>query len=434
MTQAAGAADAPPPHDRREALLDAAARLFNEHGVRGATLAGIAAAVGLVTNSVTHYFRKKEDLAAACFMRSIGAIDAIAAGAMRHASVASRLGAFFADYARLLADLDERRHGQLIVFNDVRALRGAPADEVFSAYTNLFRRMRALLDGDGTGPLGRADLNARAHALLSAVNGVRAWIGRYETDEYPRMTARVADVLLHGLAAPGAGWPGPGDGSASGGDGSAGAGGEGREPRAADRRHADERANGTHAALLRAATALVNEQGYRGASVNRIAARLALTKGAFYHHHETKEHLITQCFERTFAVEREALRRAEAGGGDGWRRACEVARALARFQFSDEGPLLRASAISALPDPATRERVRRTMGRLAERMANVVVDGMIDGSIRPLDAAVAARCVVAAVNGAAEVDRWVPGVTAGNVDELYVRPALCGVLCAARSR
>lgn len=433
MTRAAGAADAPLLQDRREALLDAAARLFNEHGVRGATLANIAAAVGLVTNSVTHYFRKKEDLAAACFLRSIDAIDAIAAGAMRHSSVAARLGAFFADYARLLADLDERRRSQLIVFNDVRALRGAQAVEVFAAYTSLFRRMRGLLDGEGTGRLGRADLNARAHALLSAANGVRSWIGRYETDEYPRMAARVADVLLHGVAAPGAGWERRGEGSMRGDDGAGSGGGQGGEPCAADRRHADERANGTHAALLRAATALVNEQGYRGASVNRIAARLALTKGAFYHHHETKEHLITQCFERTFAVEREALRRAEAGGGDGWRRVCEVARALAGFQFSDEGPLLRASAISALPDPATRERVRRTMGRLAERMANVVVDGMIDGSIRPLDAAVAARCVVAAVNGAAEVDRWVPGVTADNVDELYVRPALCGVLCAARS-
>ena len=59
MTRAAGAADAPLLQDRREALLDAAARLFNDHGVRGATLADIAAAVGLVTNSVTQYIRQK---------------------------------------------------------------------------------------------------------------------------------------------------------------------------------------------------------------------------------------------------------------------------------------------------------------------------------------------------------------------------------------
>jgi hypothetical protein len=39
----------------------------------------------------------------------------------------------------------------------------------------------------------------------------------------------------------------------------------------------------TRAAYLRAATRLVNEYGYRGASVDRIAAELRLTKGSFYH-------------------------------------------------------------------------------------------------------------------------------------------------------
>ena len=62
--------------EKREAILGAAASLFNELGVR-ATLSGIAASVGLVTNSVTYYYRKKEDLATACFLRSIDVIDAI---------------------------------------------------------------------------------------------------------------------------------------------------------------------------------------------------------------------------------------------------------------------------------------------------------------------------------------------------------------------
>jgi len=65
-------------HEKREALLDAAARLFNTQGVKGATLTSIAASVGLVTNSVTYYYRKKEDLAQACFLRSIAALDVLA--------------------------------------------------------------------------------------------------------------------------------------------------------------------------------------------------------------------------------------------------------------------------------------------------------------------------------------------------------------------
>ena len=113
-------------------------------------------------------------------------------------------------------------------------------------------------------------------------------------------------------------------------------------------------------AFLRAATALVNEQGYRGASVDMISARLHVTKGSFYHHNDNKLDLIAACFDRTFTVVRQALEAAESGGGSGWSRACAATRALVRFQLSDEGPLLRLSSTSALPDQADRDRVHQT--------------------------------------------------------------------------
>jgi hypothetical protein len=100
-----------------------------------------------------------------------------------------------------------------------------------------------------------------------------------------------------------------------------------------------------------------------------------------------------------------------------------------RYQVSAEGPLLRATATSALPDRLHRERVRTTMHRLTERMASVVVDGMMDGSIRPLDPAIAAQAAIATINAAAELHRWLPGATVDNVADLYVRPAFEGVLC-----
>src|SRR5215471_13026523 len=86
-------------HEKREALMDAAARLFNSEGVKGATLARIAASVGLVTNSVTYYYRKKEDLARACFLRSIAALDALAVEAAGKPTVGERLQSFFRGYA-----------------------------------------------------------------------------------------------------------------------------------------------------------------------------------------------------------------------------------------------------------------------------------------------------------------------------------------------
>jgi AcrR family transcriptional regulator len=399
--------------EKREAILGAAALLFNEQGVKGATLAGIAGSVGLVTNSVTYYYRKKEDLATACFLRSIAAFDGLASAAAEESTVVARLQAFFRRHAQLLADIEQGRHPNIVTFNDLRALPSPQAEEVFTAYTDMFRRVRGLLKGPETAQLSRDDLNARGHIVLSSVLSVRAWIGRYEAEEYHRVAQRVTDILLRGLAGTGSTWQAADEERAWRLAGDAGGISEASE------------------AFLRAATVLVNEQGYRGASVDKISARLNVTKGSFYHHNDNKHDLISECFERSFAVVRQALGLAENAPGSGWGRACAAARVLVRYQLSPDGPLLRASATSALPDQTQREQVRRTMHRLAERMANVVVDGMMDGSIRPLDPAIAAQLAISAINAAAELHRWVPGASADNVADLYVRPVLEGVLCPA---
>ena len=56
---------------KKETILAAATAILNRQGVRGMTLADVAANVGLNTTSVTYYYRRKDDLAAACFMRGL---------------------------------------------------------------------------------------------------------------------------------------------------------------------------------------------------------------------------------------------------------------------------------------------------------------------------------------------------------------------------
>ena len=244
--------------EKREAILAAAARSFNQQGVKAATLAGIAGSVGLVTNSVTYYYRKKEDLASACYLRSIEAFDALAVAAVAEAGVPARVRAFFRLQAQCMADIEEGRRAPIVSFNDIRALPGAQAQTVFSAYTAMFRRVRALLQSEQTAQLARDDLNARAHMLLSIANGAPAWIGRYEPADYHRAADRVSELLVHGMAGPGSTWQATPDELAW---------------RLAD-------GAGTSEAFLRAATVLVNEHGYRGASVDKISARLNVTKGS----------------------------------------------------------------------------------------------------------------------------------------------------------
>ncbi|MDH4392160.1 MAG: TetR/AcrR family transcriptional regulator [Aquabacterium sp.] len=413
--------------EKREALLDAAARHFNAQGVKGATLGEIAAQVGLVTTSLTYYYRKKEDLATACFLRAIAAHDALARqalGEMPTGTVAARVSRFLQLHALLLADMATGAQPALIGFADIRALPEPQAASVFAAYTDMFRSVRQLLVGPEAALLGRDDLNARAHLLLSAAHWLRAWVQRHAVDDYPRVAQRQAQLLLQGVAAAGSSWPDAAALAPLALDTVAAAALQPATPGTADDHH-------TADAFLRAATILVNEQGYRGASVDRISARLHVTKGSFYHHNDNKHDLISACFDRSFAVVGHTLRAAGQGPGTAWQRACAAVAALVRFQLGPLGPLLRTTATSALPDEPGRAHVRRQLQQLSGLIASLLVDGLEDGSLRPHDPAIAAQLLSSAINAAAELQRWVPGISPANATALYTRPALLGLLSPA---
>jgi AcrR family transcriptional regulator len=386
---------------KQELILNAAGRLFNARGVRATTLADVASEVGLATNSVTYYYKRKEDLASACFLRSISAMNDIFERAASEPTAERRIRRVILDYGALLEELARARNRDLVTFKEVRLMTGADRERLFEMYGEMFRAGRSLF-GTDTG-LNRRELNARTHLLLTAAVWTRNWIDRYDVLDYPRVSATIADILIHGFGPTGAKWD------------------SGRDnPLNLEALHS----NGDM--FLQAATRLVNEQGYVGASVDKISAELKLTKGAFYHHNDNKDDLVAACFERTFAVVRQVQRAAEANGETGWDHLCAATSELIRYQLSDQGPLLRISAFSALPE-GLRGETKRTIDRLAQRFGSFVVDGMVDGSIRPLDPSVAAHVVDSIINAAVELEWWVPGITTESAAGLYAKPLFIGV-------
>ncbi len=389
---------------KREAILVAAAQLFNTRGLGGTTLADVAQQVGLTTTSVTYYYRRKEDLAAACLMQAIECMSDLLAVANAETSAPARLTRFIALYTALQKDVTAGRRAPLINFWDLRAMAGAGAEATGTAFSNLFREFRRWFR-DPSGPaLTRAEQNARTHLVFSAVLAAKEWIVRFEEEDFERVAERLADVLIGGLAGPTSTWS-----------------------------MIDEALplelqipENPREAFLRAATELINEQGYRGASVDRISAKLQVTKGSFYHHNDTKDELVAECFERSLEVMRLAHRAVPFESGSGWARLGAIAERLVRFQCSAHGPLLRYSALSAMP-AGMRPALLGSSDRLAQRTAGVVADGIADGSIRAADPTIAALFVVGMVNAAAELHHWVHGVTDQAAVTSFVRPALLGV-------
>lgn len=394
---------------KREAILHVAAQMFNRHGVKGATLSDVAGGVGLSTNSITYYYKKKEDLIVACLLRSIEVINDIISVAGESDSAERRIREFIRLFFSRLAKIQHNEAPEMMTFRDVQVLGSPHAEVVFSAYTDMFRRVRRLLVTDGVRVDNRVSLNARSHLLLTLTIGAMAWSSRYDPDDYELVAAHMGDILIGGLASESSQW------KASALDDALA--------------QAPDTGDTTQDAFLRAATALINEQGYRGASVDRISARLNVTKGSFYHHNPNKEELISECFERTFSVTRRMQAIAREGEGSGWDKLCAVSRALVRYQFSERGPLLRMSAWSELPDDI-REHKLKTINQLGQRFVSFLVDGMKDGSIRPVDQSIAASQVSGMINASVVLDRWVPDITAENAVDLFVRPLFLGILSA----
>lgn len=392
-------------HQRRDTIVRAAVEVLNHKGVRGMTLADVAAKIDLVPTAVMYYFRKKEDLAAACFHKAIEQYESMIAQASHGQTARAALELFVRGYFEFRRQVAAGEADQIAVYNDVRAVHDPG---VGVAYTQMFRNARSLLlKSPEIASLPRMDCNARTHLLLAQLFWSVVWVPRYYVEDYPRLADHMLDILENGLVRADCDW----------------------QPRAL---HEVEPpvADGSSEAretFLQAATSLMNDQGYHGASVQKISERLNVTKGAFYHHLDTKDDLILACFERTLEIVRRAQQEGARLTASGAENLVAVAAALVEYQLSGKAPLLRTSALTSVP-LEIRAGLVKEFDRASGRFSLVFSDGIADSSLRPVDAAIAAQMITALVNAAAEVHNWAPGISQQNIARAYARPLFQGLL------
>jgi AcrR family transcriptional regulator len=389
---------------KKDAIIAAAAGIINRCGVKGMTLADVAASVDLITTSVTYYFKKKEDLAVACFLRGIERLDALVSRAVDEKTPHERLHKVVGLCLEMDRSIREGEEAPLAMFSDVRTLREPHISLVAEPYRNLFRKIRSFFVAPGYEWLDRKTSTARTHMLLEQLYWSVTWLPRYEVEDYPRIHERMFDILANGLAADGAQWAPMALGAI---------------PSPADPQ------GPLHDTFLLAATKLINQRGYRGASVEKISAQLNVTKGSFYHHNDAKDDLVVACFERSFEIMRRAQRLAMQADGDMWQKVCGASAALVDYQLSERGPLLRSSALSALPE-AIRSGMVDRFNRVSDRFAAMISDGIAEGSVRAVDPFIAAQMLNATMNAASDLTFVLP-IEQQEGAALYAKPALMGI-------
>lgn len=391
---------------KRDAILAAAAAAINEQSAKGMTFADVARRVGLNTTSVTYYFKRKEDLAAAAFENTLERLLDMLAIAGREPTPQARIARYIALNMARLARIERGEETAFAVLSDLRAMEEPIRGRLMAGWQKVFRTTRGLW---GT-PASRAhqDLyGARAHVLLENTFWLPIWLPRYEPDQYHRVEERLLDVLTHGVAARGSGWS------------------PSLLPLGAEG-HAGREAEPGREAFLLAATRLINQLGYRGASVQRIASELNVTKGSFYHHLDAKDDLVVTCYRRSFDTITSAQQLADAAGGSHWHRLSSAIATLLDIQFAERGPLLRTSALSSLPADARRAMVDRS-DRIARRYAGTIMDGVAEGSMRPVDALIAAQMLMALQNAAFDMRKWAATMERPRAIALYASTILYGL-------
>jgi AcrR family transcriptional regulator len=371
---------------RRSEIIAAAIPVLNNQGFKGMRLTAVAERIGLRATGVTYYFPRKEELAVACMEASLAVFHELLSVAEREPTAAGRVKSLIAACIARHVEVRRGHATPLASFASIRSLDEPHFERMVLSYRTMFRRVRALFETPELSGLDKAARAARALILLEQLYWSAVFLDEYDLDDFGRVAARMADIVVNGIAA------------------SRQAFNPGVMARVSPVASLpEEHGESAKEGFLVAAIRQINAHGYRGASVDRIAASLNLTKGAFYHHNDAKDELVAACFRRSLGQVHASL--GAATGDTAWARITTAATELIRFQLSPEGPLLRSSALASMPQEHQRE-ILNLSAKVNHRLAGMVSDAIAEESARPVDPALAAHLLSAAINAASDVRFW----------------------------
>jgi AcrR family transcriptional regulator len=187
----AGRRRRPRDHDvKREAVIRAAARAFNERGFHNASLDGIAAGLGVTKPTVYYYVASKEQLLFECFLAGLSPIrEALREAEGRGGTARERLGTVIRGYAAAIAS----EYGWCMVRAHDQDLGPGMRRQINALKSEIDQGIRRLIRaGIDDGSISPCDPKLTAFAMAGALNWIAHW---YRADE--AMTAgEVAEAFV----------------------------------------------------------------------------------------------------------------------------------------------------------------------------------------------------------------------------------------------
>ena len=161
------------------------------------------------------------------------------------------------------------------------------------------------------------------------------------------------------------------------------------------------RAERTRERILNAALTEFARHGYDATGVAEICAAASVTKGAFYHHFAGKQALFLELLDAWLQAVDEQLQRANTATGSFPLRLQSMAQAAQQVFVDAQGqvPMFLEFWAQAARDPTTWQATIAPYRRYRSWFAEMVAEGITDGSLRAVDPAAAAQVIVALAVG-----------------------------------
>ncbi len=370
-----------PRPERRDIIVAEAVRLFNANGFADTRLEDIGERLGATKTSISYHFKSKDGLLLEAYDRALAFSEDALVKAEQRPTAREALLCWVEQHAIAHAHALAGSSRPLAILSEFPELVDEGMHPLKVRYECVATKCREMLErGKRDGSIGVQSIEAAQFLVSNVMQWLPRWLGEVRPADYESAIEGLTDLLANGLAAD-----------------------PGRIPATSINRSADRDVDAVfdrearnrlkREAFLRTGSRALNRTGYRRLSLNEVAAELGVTRGAFYYHIADKDALLLGCFERScnlIETSQTLGRKSDIPGLDALERSL---RWLFERQVSNLDPLIRLNLLAAL-DKKNRILIEAKLRKLQSEFADMVATGMVDGSIRVIDIAVAERLIM----------------------------------------
>ncbi len=183
---------------KRQAVLRAAVRMFNERGFHATSLEEVAASLGITKPTIYHYLGNKENVLIECMTIGLVQLQEAAATARAEPGTAmDRLRSFLKRYA----EVNIAEFGQCVIRTGDELLSTEGLEKLRSLKRPIDEAMRAFIsEGIAEGSIAPHDPKMLAFALAGALNWPARWYDKDGQLSSAEISEQLVNILASGFA------------------------------------------------------------------------------------------------------------------------------------------------------------------------------------------------------------------------------------------